>query len=124
MNGYGAGAPSATIARGRKRTFRNACDTRRDLLKALVACSGVHLPHAVAGEPSIFREVAAQVGLNFHHFNFATGHHYMPEIMGAGVALIDYDNDGYMDDYLTQGKRLDRSWQLLFPLPTGWKPGQ
>lgn len=28
----------------------------------------------------------------------------MPEIMGAGVALIDYDNDGDLDVYLIQGK--------------------
>src|SRR5256885_147585 len=44
------------------------------------------------------RDVATEVGLNFQHFNFATGRHYMPEIMGAGVALLDYDNDGDLED--------------------------
>ena len=87
--------------------------SRRDLLKAFAA----------ATIPPIFEEVAAQVGLNFHHFNFATGKKYMPEIMGAGVALFDYDNDGDLDVYLIQGTRLDQSGKLLSPPPPGWKPG-
>src|SRR4029434_159337 len=40
-------------------------------------------------QASIFREVAAEVGLKFFHFNGATGEFYMPETMGAGVALLD-----------------------------------
>ena len=70
-----------------------------------------------------FRDVATEVGLNFQHFNFATGRHYMPEIMGAGVALLDYDNDGDLDIYLVQGSRLDHGGKLLSPPPSGWKPG-
>jgi hypothetical protein len=31
----------------------------------------------------------------------------MPEVMGAGVALFDYDNDGDLDVFLVQGGRLD-----------------
>ena len=95
--------------------------SRRDLLKALAA--GMPLPITAADAPPIFRDVAAQTGLNFHHFNGATGRHYMPEIMGAGVALFDYDNDGDLDIYLVQGTALDRG-KLLFPPPPGWKPGQ
>jgi hypothetical protein len=43
------------------------------------------------------------VGLSFTHVNGATGQYYMPEIMGAGVALVDYDRDGDLDLYLVQG---------------------
>jgi hypothetical protein len=94
--------------------------TRRDLLKAI---AGVNVaPGAFAQNVPIFREVAAETGLNFRHYNFATGRHYMPEIMGAGVALIDYDNDGDLDIYLIQGTRLDGG-KLLTPPPPGWKPG-
>jgi len=67
--------------------------------------------------------VATEVELNFQHFNFATGRHYMPEIMGAGVALLDYDNDGDLDVYLVQGSRLDQGSKLLSSPPPGWKPG-
>jgi enediyne biosynthesis protein E4 len=99
--------------------YRQECQFyRRDLLKALVV-SGV----LRAGEPPIFRDVAAETALNFRHFNFATGHHYMPEIMGPGMALFDYDNDGYLDIYLIQGTRLDHTGKLLDPPPSGWKPG-
>ena len=82
---------------------------------------------AVPGSPStetpIFRDIAAEVGLNFHHFNGATSQYFMPEIMGAGVALFDYDNDGDLDVYLIQGTRFDSGGKLLFPPPPGWKPG-
>src|SRR5437016_9878800 len=71
----------------------------------------------------IFREISAEVGLNFYHFTGATGEYFMPEIMGAGVALLDYDNDGDLDIYLVQGSRLDHGGKLLSPPPSGWKPG-
>jgi hypothetical protein len=81
------------------------------------------LPKNPSTEAPIFRDIAAEVGLNFHHFNGATGEYYMPEIMGAGVALFDYDNDGDLDVYLIQGTRLDSRGKLLFPPPSGWRPG-
>jgi enediyne biosynthesis protein E4 len=81
------------------------------------------VPRFPAHVPSLFRDVATEVGLTFQHFNFATGRHYMPEIMGAGVALLDYDNDGDLDVYLLQGSRLDQGGKLLSPPPAGWKPG-
>src|SRR4029079_11347397 len=70
-----------------------------------------------------FRDIAADVGLTFQHVTGATGDHFMPEIMGAGVALLDYDNAGDLDVYLIQGPALDPAKPPLFPPPAGVKPG-
>jgi len=44
-------------------------------------------------------------GLDFVHFNGMTGELFYNEMMGGGVALFDYDKDGDLDIYLTQGRR-------------------
>ena len=58
--------------------------SRRDLLRAFAA-GGIPLPATAADERPVFRDVAAQTGLNFHHFNGATGRHYLIETTGSGV---------------------------------------
>lgn len=49
-----------------------------------------------------FSEVAVEVGLRFHHDAGAAGGLHLPETMGAGVAWIDFDGDGWLDLYLVQ----------------------
>ncbi|MFN0084163.1 MAG: CRTAC1 family protein [Blastocatellia bacterium] len=79
-----------------------------------------------AAQRPLFVDAAARAGLAFRHFTGATGELYMPEIMGAGAALLDYDNDGDLDVYLIQGRVLNEKKGLndaRFPVPKGWRPG-
>jgi hypothetical protein len=60
---------------------------------------------ALAGraQAPLFVESAREAGLHFTHVNGATGQYHMPEVMGSGVALFDYDSDGDLDVFLVQG---------------------
>ncbi len=75
-----------------------------------------------ASSPPIFADITASSGLDFVHFNGMSGELYFPEMMGAGVALLDYDNDGDLDVYLVQGHMLGPDKQLddaVYPPPAG-----
>jgi enediyne biosynthesis protein E4 len=53
-----------------------------------------------ASTPEWFEDVSGRVGLNFKHKSGATGDYFMPESIGSGGALFDFDNDGRLDIYL------------------------
>jgi hypothetical protein len=47
--------------------------------------------------PIEFRDVTKQAGIHFKHNSGAFGKKYLPETMGSGVCVLDYDNDGWQD---------------------------
>jgi enediyne biosynthesis protein E4 len=61
----------------------------------------------VDGAPVFFRDVTKVAGLDkFHHRSGAPEKATILEAVGSGVALLDYDNDGWMDIYLLNGSTL------------------
>jgi enediyne biosynthesis protein E4 len=58
----------------------------------------------VDGAPVVFVDVAKQAGLDkFHHRSGGPQKATILETPGSGVALLDYDNDGWLDIYLLNG---------------------
>jgi hypothetical protein len=53
-----------------------------------------------------FEDVAAKAGLKFELRNGAIGEFHQPELMLGGVAAIDYNNDGCMDVFFTNGAEM------------------
>lgn len=44
-----------------------------------------------------FVDITKDAGIDFTHYNGATGEKLLPETMGGGVAFLDFDNDGDQD---------------------------
>ncbi len=47
--------------------------------------------------PIRFTDITSAAGVHFRHHSGAFGKKYLPETMGSGVCVIDYDNDGWQD---------------------------
>jgi enediyne biosynthesis protein E4 len=75
----------------------------RDLLQAAVSNP--------ASSPVQFVDVAQQSGLNIPNVWGGVDHkRSIIEAKGSGLAFFDYDHDGWLDIYLTNGNRLDARW--------------
>jgi enediyne biosynthesis protein E4 len=58
--------------------------------------------------PIVFQEVAEKAGLtSWRHVMGANELRFILETVGSGVALLDYDNDGWLDIYLVNGSTYD-----------------
>ena len=71
---------------------------------------------AAENTPGNFVDITATSGIHFRHMASHTSKKYLPETMGAGVALFDYDNDGRLDIFLVNGA------PLADPTPKGTIP--
>jgi hypothetical protein len=90
------------------------CSDKKDEVAEQKAAPAPEYTHAVATEQPratlersfLLVEPAAELGIDFVHETGAAGKKLMPETMGPGCALFDYDGDGRLDVMFTDG----RSW--------------
>ena len=62
----------------------------------------------VKSGPIVFEDVAEKAGLTHWHHQMGTSEKkFIIEVVGSGVGLIDYDNDGWLDIYLVNGSTYD-----------------
>jgi len=69
--------------------------------------------------PIRFTDITAQAGIHFKHNSGAFGQKYLPETMGSGVCVLDYDNDGWQDILLVNsmdwpGHAFRKSYSALY----------
>ncbi len=89
------------------------CDpSRRDLLRMLSLA-----PSASAAQPVTFTDMVAEAGLSRARnvSGEAVDKQYLIEEMGAGVALFDFDNDGWLDIFLVNGSTFQNSTSTRKP---------
>jgi enediyne biosynthesis protein E4 len=76
-----------------------------------IAVQSSPVPNSSPASPVTFVDVASQAGLNAPNvWGGVDRKRYIVEAKGSGLAFFDYDNDGWLDIYLTNGTRLDAHW--------------
>jgi len=86
-----------------------------------VVLNAAPLPGPQETSPVLFVDVAQKAGLNVTNvWGGIESKKYIIEAKGSGLAFFDYDNDGWLDIYLTNGVRLGGEE----PLPDGKTPTQ
>jgi hypothetical protein len=93
-------------------------DRRSFLMSLLAARATRNLARAQAAprRGPIFEDVTARAGIKFQCNGSPTPQKYLIETMPGGVAMLDYDGDGYQDLYFVNGAKLFDS------MPPGRKP--
>jgi hypothetical protein len=83
--------------------------TRREWLWLTAGAGASRLTGSPApAAPPLFLEISPQSsGIAFVHDAAMSPRRHLPETMGAGVAFLDYDNDGWMDLYFVNSGPCD-----------------
>jgi enediyne biosynthesis protein E4 len=81
---------------------------RKILCAAIIAAAAAWSPHLQTAESPRtphFTDIAPRSGISYFTNNNYTGRKYFQQSMCGGVAAVDFDNDGRMDLYFTNGAR-------------------
>jgi enediyne biosynthesis protein E4 len=74
--------------------------------KALMICLPLLALQSADFGRIAFEEIAARAGVRFTTNSSPTPSRHQPETMPGGVALFDYDGDGYLDIYFVNGAEM------------------
>lgn len=77
-----------------------------ELLTLGVVCLVAKLGYTESSDSIKFSEEAEPAGVHFVHDNGMEGKLWLAEILGAGAAVLDFDQDGLLDIWLVQGGSL------------------
>jgi hypothetical protein len=79
------------------------------LIPIFVAVAGIFTsaqsPDTIGSYPQLV-DIAASTGIHFEHIS-SPDQKFIVESMGGGVAILDYDGDGWPDIYFTNGPTVD-----------------
>src|ERR1035441_10103178 len=91
---------------------RTACHPRPPMTrllfnwKVLFICFGLSALGSTVLGPITFEEIAGKAGVHFTSNGSPTPLKHQPETLLAGVAVFDYDGDGYLDIYFVNGAHM------------------
>ena len=94
------------------------------LVLAGAGCRSSTAPSSAPSEPEgpeWFRDITAEVGINYRHRAGPTGDYFMPQVMGSGLAVFDANNDGRPDILVlaNAGPKSDATHRLFLQESTG-----
>jgi hypothetical protein len=93
-----------------------AADTRGELAEVNLPLWITVAAAATAWAQVAFQDVTRESRVAFRNESSPTPRKYLPEAMTGGVAMLDYDGDGYLDIFFVNGAA------IADPMPAGREP--